>query len=145
MEGRLDAGFVADGEARRKALGVQAAILDRALPKGITVSFGEGRRRTDVAMALFKGDRDAVLALPSELEESLDLDMHFMHSTHGKSHFELLVVFMQPLDEQQFRSPERRASLRARFAELAGDPESAELLDRDLRHDGADVEATGPD
>ncbi len=115
----------------RRALEVQAQVLKQALPRGVKVSFGEGRRRTDVAMALLKGDREAVLALPPALEDSLDLDMHVMRSTHARGHYELLLVLMEPLERQSLRSPERRAVLRSRLDALPGDAEAEALLDRD--------------
>ena len=113
----------------RRALQVQASILKQALPKGVRVSFGEGRRRSDVAMVLLKGDREAVLALPPAIEDSLDLDMHVMRSTHTRGHFELLLVLMEPLEDQRLRSPERRAVLRSRLE--SSDPEAEALLERD--------------
>lgn len=113
----------------RRALQVQASILKQALPKGVRVSFGEGRRRSDVAMALLKGEREAVLALPPAIEDSLDLDMHVMRSTHTRGHFELLLVLMEPLEDQRLRSPERRAVLRSRLN--SSDPETEALLERD--------------
>lgn len=113
----------------RRALQVQAQVLKQALPKGVRVSFGEGRRRSDVAMALLKGDREAVLALPPAIEDSLDLDMHVMRSAHTRGHFELLLVLMEPLERQRLRSPERRAVLRSRLD--SSDPETEALLERD--------------
>ena len=117
------------GVPEKRALRVQASILKQALPKGVRVSFGEGRRRSDIAMALLKGDREAVLALPPAIEDSLDLDMHVMRSTHTRGHFELLLVLMEPLEDQRLRSPERRAVLRSRLN--ASDPETEALLERD--------------
>lgn len=114
----------------RRALHVQAQVLKQALPKGVRVSFGEGRRRTDIAMALLKGDREAVLALPPAIEDAIDLDMHVMRSTHTRGHYELLLVLMEPLEEQRLRSPERRAVLRSRL-DAPADPEAQALLDRD--------------
>jgi len=115
----------------RRALEVQAQVLKQALPRGVRVSFGEGRRRSDVAMALLKGDREAVLALPPVIEDSLDLDMHVMRSTHARGHFELLLVLTEPLEQQPVRSPERRGVLRSRLDALPGDAEAEALLDRD--------------
>src|SRR5690606_12015092 len=89
----------------RRALEVQAHVLKHALPRGVRVSFGEGRRRSDVAMALLKGDREAVLAVPPAIEDALDLDMHVMRSTHSRGHFELLLVLTEPLEQQSVRWP----------------------------------------
>ena len=115
----------------RRALEVQAHVLKHALPRGVRVSFGEGRRRSDVAMALLKGDREAVLAVPPAIEDALELDMHVMRSAHARGHFELLLVLTEPLEQQSVRSPERRAVLRRRLDARAGAPAAAPLLERD--------------
>jgi len=130
----MDAGESAGREApapERRALEVQARVLKHALPRGVRVSFGEGRRRTDVAMALLKGDREAVLSVTPAIEDELDLDMHVMRSTHASGHFELLLVLTEPLEQQPVRLPERRALLRSRLDALPGDAEGQALLDRD--------------
>ncbi|MGZ7222946.1 hypothetical protein ACXWPH_10120, partial [Streptococcus pyogenes] len=74
--------------------------------------------------------RNAVLALPAQLEDELDFDLHVLRSTFVRESFELLLVFMEPLDAQALRSPERRANLRQRLQELA-DEEATRLLDLD--------------
>lgn len=120
----------ADAERRqRRVMRAQAAILKAALPAGVQVSFGEGRRRADVAMALLKGDRDSVLALPPKFEDELEFDLHVVRSAFSREAFELLLVLMEPVADQALRSPERRAALRSRLAQLAEDPEAAALLD----------------
>lgn len=113
---------------QERILKAQAVILQRALRSGVKVSFGEGRRATDIAMVLFKGDRDAVLALPAQLEDELEFDLHVLRSTFVRENFELLIVFMEPLDEQALRSPERRGNLRQRLQQLA-DEEATGLLE----------------
>ncbi len=117
------------GRLRERVSQAQAAILQVALKSGVQVSFGEGRRNSDVAMALLKGDRDAVLALPPRLEDELEFDLHVVRSTFNRDIFELLVVLVEPLDAQAVRSPERRAALRQRMARLTADPEADDLLD----------------
>lgn len=119
----------ASAERQERVLKAQAAILRAALPTGVQVSFGEGRRSADVAMALLKGDRDAVLALPPRFEDELEFDLHVVRSTFSREAFELLLVLMEPVVDQPLRSPERRAALRSRLAQLAEDPEAASLLD----------------
>ncbi|MFO7545771.1 MAG: hypothetical protein R6W77_09770 [Trueperaceae bacterium] len=114
---------------QQRIMRAQAAILKAALPTGVQVSFGEGRRRADVAMALLKGDRDSVLALPPKFEDELEFDLHVVRSTFSREAFELLLVLMEPVADQALRSPERRAALRSRLAQLAEDPEAAALLD----------------
>jgi hypothetical protein len=123
-------GELARAERRQqRVMRAQAAILKAALPAGVQVSFGEGRRRADVAMALLKGDRDSVLALPPKFEDELEFDLHVVRSTFSREAFELLLVLMEPVADQALRSPERRAALRSRLAQLAEDPEAAALLD----------------
>ncbi len=114
-----------------RILRAQAVILQRALRGGVKVSFGEGRRATDVAMALLKGDRDAVLAIVTELEDALEFDLHVLRSTFARTNFELLLVFMEPIDEQALRSPERRNHLKNRLRHLPTDEEGLDLLEQE--------------
>ena len=100
-----------------------------ALGAGVTVSFGESRRSSDVAMVLLKGDRETVLALPTRMEDDLGYDLHVLRSTFNRDSFELLVVLTEPLEAQGLRSPERRAALRRRLSSIAPDQEGADLLD----------------
>ena len=113
-----------------RILKAQAVILQKALGNGVKVSFGEGGRATDVAMALLKGDRDAVLALPAQLEDLLDFDLHILRSAFARETFELLLVFVEPLDQQALRSPERRRHLRRRLQQVAADEEGERLLEQ---------------
>ncbi len=93
-------------------------ILRMVLPTGVKVSFGEGRRAADVAMVLLSGERNKVLALPTRLEDELELHVHIVRSTFAGSNFELLLVFTEPLQGQRFRNPERRAALRLQLEDL---------------------------
>src|SRR5680860_363117 len=111
-------------EMEKRVLAAQAAILKTALKAGVQVSFGEGRRASDVAMAVLKGDREVVLSLPTRIEDELEFDLHVVRSTFSREHFELMLVLMEPLEGQQLRSPERRAALRRRLAQLGFDQES---------------------
>ena len=122
---------VVENDLYERIVKAQAVILQRALRSGVKVSFGEGRRATDVAMVLLKGDRDAVLALPGQLEDELEFDLHVLRSTFSRESFELLLVFMEPIDDQALRSPERRGHLRRRFQQLDADEEGTRLLDKD--------------
>lgn len=117
------------GELERRVLGAQAAILKTALPAGVQVSFGEGRRASDVCMVVLKGEREAVLPLPTAIEDLLEFDIHVVRSTHARGSFELMLVLMEPLEGQPLRSPERRSALRRRLALIADDPEGTSLLE----------------
>ncbi len=121
---------VAD-DLQGRILTAQALILQKALRNGVRVSFGEGRRTSDVAMVLLKGDRDAVLKVVTALDDALEFDLHVLRSTFAREQFELLLVFMERLDEQALRSPERRGHLRRRLQQVAADEEGARLLDQD--------------
>jgi len=116
-------------DREKRALRAQAVVLKMALGAGVTVSFGESRRSSDVAMVLLKGDRETVLALPTRMEDDLGYDLHVLRSTFNRDSFELLVVLTEPLEAQGLRSPERRAALRRRLSSIAPDQEGADLLD----------------
>ncbi len=121
----------APDDLQGRILTAQALILQKALRNGVRVSFGEGRRASDVAMVLLKGDRDAVLQVVTALDDALEFDLHVLRSTFAREQFELLLVFMERLDEQALRSPERRGHLRRRLQQVAADEEGARLLDQD--------------
>ncbi|HET8986035.1 MAG TPA: hypothetical protein VFN03_09785 [Trueperaceae bacterium] len=116
-------------DLEKRTLRAQAVILNIGLKAGVQVSFGESRRATDVAMAVLKGDREVVLALPTRIEDELGYDLHVLRSAFTRDAFELLVVLTEPLDTQGLRSPERRATLRRRLNAVVLDPEGADLLD----------------
>lgn len=116
-------------QLERRALMAQAAILRLALPAGVKVSFGEGRRATDVTLVLLSGDRDKVLALPTRLEDELEFHLHVLRSTFAREKFELMLVLMDPVEGQLLRSPERRAALRRQLSRLERNGDGAELLD----------------
>ncbi len=113
----------------RRVLMAQAAILKLALPNGVKVSFGEGRRATDVTLVLLAGDRDKVLVLPPRLEDELEFHIHVLRSTFAREKFELMLVLMDPVEGQPLRSPERRSALQRQLARLERNVEGAELLD----------------
>lgn len=117
------------GELEQRSLRAQAAILKTALPAGVRVSFGESRRASDVCLVLLKGEREAVLLLPTVFEDQLEFDLHVVRSTHARGVFELLLVLTEPLDAQGLRSPERRTALRRRLDAIVGDEEGSELLE----------------
>lgn len=135
------------GSAEQRAREARMTILKTALPTGVKVSFGEGRRAADVAMVLLKGERAQVLKLPTLLEDQLGLHVHVVRSAFAGSNFELLLVFTEPLEGQALRSPERRAALKQQLRRLERDgAQDADLLDTDpldtdpLELDGADID-----
>jgi len=116
-------------EFERRVLSAQAAIMKSAIPAGVQVSSGEGRRASDVCLVVLKGEREAVLLQPTAIEDLLEFDIHVVRSTYSGSTVELMLVLMESLAGQPLRSPERRAALRRRLALIAGDPEGASLLE----------------
>lgn len=120
------------GAAEERAKRAHMIILKTAVPTGVKVSFGQGRRAADVAMVLLKGERAKVLQLPAQLEDQLGLHVHVVRSTFSGTNFELLLVFTEPLEGQPLRSPERRAALRQQLLRLERDgAQDADLLDTD--------------
>lgn len=131
-------------EFERRAVKIQMEIMRIVVPTGVKVSFGEGRRSTDVAMVLLKGDRVSVLQLPTKIEDRLEQHIHIVRSSYVGRNFELLVAVMEPLDRQPLRNPERRAALQRqleRFEQVVA--EDAGLLEMDLKADGEGDEPTG--
>lgn len=120
----------AHGGFQRRVQQAQVSIMRMVLPTGVKVSFGEGRRAADIAMVLLTGERSKVLALPTRLEDELELHVHIVRSTFAGTNFELLLVFTEPLEGQTFRSPERRAALRQQLTYLEREgAQDADLLD----------------
>lgn len=110
-------------------LQAQAKVLQAAVPAGIQVSFGEGRRRSDLTLALLKGERLAVLALAPHLADELPVDIEIVRSAQVGASYELMVAITERLEQQSLRLPERRAKLR-RLADAGhGDEETSRLLD----------------
>lgn len=125
----IDEAVTRHEELERRVLMAQAAILKLALPTGVKVSFGEGRRASDVTLVLLAGDRDKVLVLPTVLEDELEFHVHVLRSTFSREKFELMLVLMDPVEDQLLRSPERRAALRRQLSRLERNGDGAELLD----------------
>lgn len=90
---------------------VQRAVRERAKRRGLHVAFGEGRRASDVTLAVVKGDRVDVLRFATELFEDLGVDQEVVRSSQMAESFELVVALMQPRDRRMQRDGgERRAS-----------------------------------
>jgi len=119
---------MAEGSNER-SLEARAAVLRAAVPAGVRVSFGEGRRRTDLTMALLRGERLSVLSLTPHLGDAIPADVEIVRSARVGRSFELMVALTEKLEQQPLRSPERRAKLRRLAQDPREDDETAELLD----------------
>lgn len=112
-----------------RSLEARAAVLRAAVPAGVRVSFGEGRRRTDLTLALLRGERLSVLSLAPRLGDELPADVEIVRSASVGRSFELMVALTEKLEQQPLRSPERRAKLRRLARDPRSDQETAELLE----------------
>jgi hypothetical protein len=104
-------------------------VLRAAVPAGVRVSFGDGRRRTDLTLALLRGERLSVLSLAPRLGDELPADVEIVRSASVGRSFELMVALTEKLEQQPLRSPERRAKLRRLAQDPRSDHETAELLE----------------
>jgi len=110
-------------------LQAQATVLKTAVSSGVQVSFGEGRRRSDLTLALLKGDRMSVLAVTPRLSEALPVDIEIVRSAQIGASYELMLALTERLEQQPLRSPERRAKLRRLASTGPVDEETSRLLD----------------
>ncbi len=118
---------MADPEDR--SLQARAAVLRAAVPRGVRVSFADSRRRTDLTLALLRGERLSVLSLAPRLSDEVPADVEIVRSARVGRSFELMVALTEKLEQQPLRSPERRAKLRRLAHDARGDDETAELLE----------------
>ncbi len=114
-----------------RVLQAQAAVLRTAVTSGVQVSFGEGRRRSDLTLALLKGDRLSVLAVAPRISDELPVDIEIVRSANVGPSYELMVALTERLEQQLLRLPERRAKLRRLASSGAIDEETSRLLDSD--------------
>ncbi len=112
-----------------RVLEARTAVLRAAVPAGVRVSFGDGRRRSDLTLALLRGERLSVLMLAPRLLEQLPADIEIVRSAHVGQSYELMMALTERIDQQPLRSPERRAKLRQLAEEPIPDDETATLLD----------------
>jgi hypothetical protein len=77
---------------------------------GLTVSFGEGRRSTDVTLLVVKGPRAEVLRSSFRLVESLGLDVEVVRSSLTPDAYEMVLALMLPRSRRHRVEGERRAS-----------------------------------
>ena len=118
-----------DSDLDERVLETRAAVLRAAVPAGIRVSFGEGRRRSDLTLALLRGERLSVLTLAPRLLEDLPADIEIVRSAEVGGNYELMMALTDRLEQQPLRSPERRAKLRQMAEEPVPDAETASLLE----------------
>lgn len=112
-----------------RVLAARAAVLRAAVPAGVRVSFGEGRRRTDLTLALLRGERLSVLSLTPRLLEDVQADIEIVRSARVGQSYELMMALTEKLEQQPLRAPERRAKLRRIAGAARPDDETATLLD----------------
>ena len=89
---------------------VQTLLRERAAALGLGVGFGQGRRATDVTIAVVQGERIAVLRAIPQLFEGLGLDEEIVRSSQTLEGFEIVVALIRPRSERQRIEGERRAS-----------------------------------
>lgn len=112
-----------------RVLETRAAVLRAAVPAGVRVSFGDGRRRSDLTLALLRGERLSVLTLAPRLVDGLPADIEIVRSAQVGHSYELMMAVTERLEQQPLRSPERRAKLRQLARAPLADDETASLLD----------------
>jgi hypothetical protein len=101
-------------EATRVPLSPDQARLRRRVREdaarlGLRVSFGEGRRATDVAMVVVKGPRVSVLRSTTTLIEPLGLDVEFVRASATPDAYEMMLALMVPKRKRRISVNERRA------------------------------------
>jgi len=117
------------GVPDERILETRAAVLRAAVPAGVRVSFGDGRRRSDLTLALLRGERLSVLTLAPRLQEAVPADIEIVRSAHVGHSYELMMALTERIEQQPLRSPERRAKLRHWAESVVPDDETATLLD----------------
>lgn len=88
----------------RQRLRVRAAEL------GVSVSFGDGRRSTDVTLVVVRGARRAVLAATGRMFDGLGVDVDAVRSAVTPEAYEAVFALLRPKRERGASDPERRAS-----------------------------------
>lgn len=90
---------------------VQRVVRERAVQRKLHVSFGEGRRTTDVTLVVVKGERLAVLRQVDALFEGLNVDQEVVRSSQTLDGFEMMVALMRPRAQRATQgTAARRAS-----------------------------------
>jgi hypothetical protein len=89
---------------------VRRRVRERAAGLGLRVSFGEGRRATDVTLVVVKGERATVMRSYPQLFEGLGLDLEVVRATQTPEAYEVVMALMVPRPQRQKVARERRAS-----------------------------------
>jgi hypothetical protein len=89
---------------------VRRQLRERAASLALRVSFGEGRRATDVSLVVVKGQRVQVMRALPALLEGLDLDVEVVRSATTVDGFEIVLALMLPKAQRGTVAHERRAS-----------------------------------
>jgi len=82
----------------------------RAQEHDVMVSFGDGRRATDVTLVVVRGHKLAVLRAVAPLFDGLGFDVGVVRSAATPEAYEVVVALMQPKHRRQRLAQERRAS-----------------------------------
>lgn len=110
-----------------RVLETQASILRATVPTGVRVSFAEGRRSSDLTLALLQGERLAVLKVAPSLCDDMPIDLEIVRCAQVGDKYELMVAVTELLERQNVRAPERRGKLVRRVG--TPDAETGLLLD----------------
>jgi hypothetical protein len=102
--GGTPSGLTPEAARARRTLREGAAAL------GVRVSFGEGRRTTDVTLVVVKGPRLRVMRSLPKLVEPLGLDVEVVRSATTVDGFEIVLALMVPKARRPKVAGERRAS-----------------------------------
>jgi hypothetical protein len=101
---------VRSGSLTPEQASVRRRVREAAARLGLGVSFGEGRRETDVTLVVVKGPRSEVLRSASALVESLGLDVEVVRTALTPDGYEMVLSLMVPRARRRRMERERRAS-----------------------------------
>lgn len=92
---------------------VEDVVSDARKRLGVEVEMLAGKRETDLALLIAKGEKKDVVALPVHLQDYLPYaDIELIASQVQGPHYKLTLVVTRKLREQPSQEMERRAKLR---------------------------------
>lgn len=100
----------ADPPVTAEAAALRQTLRQRARDLGVEVSFGDGRRATDVSLVVVRGDRLTVLRATPVLTDGLGYDVALVRSANAGEVFEVVLALLLPRERRQRVERERRAS-----------------------------------